>query len=295
MNDRLFVFKHFADLDGDLRLLVAVGQLAQVIGRSADANDRLHAQLRVYGVLNALGQRADILRGLVRRHFLNDDNVRLTHTEHKIMLPVREHILDQLEHSNICHVHLTHQQHGARHVGGKMQLLGAHIYVAGENVVRNDVFDESGFVVLFLKVCAGLRHADGRENADAARRLVIALDKHGILKTRRAGRQNLIRACVRCKQLLLHFTHRGLKVIQARADHRKLTAGNDKPLLVHNTNAARGGIFHLNDHALKNSARHIFSSYERPPQSPTAPTNFLLYIIADLCAFFNRKMVVFCE
>ena len=50
--------------------------------------------------------------------------------------------------------------------------------------------------------------------------------------------------------------HRGLKVIQARADHRKLTAGNDKPLLVHNTNAARGGIFHLNDHALKTRVTH---------------------------------------
>ena len=147
------------------------------------------------------------------------------------MLPIREHVLDQLEHGDIRHVHLTHQQHSARHVGGKMQLLGTHIHVAGENVVRNDVLDEGSLVVLFLKVCAGLRHADGRENADAARRLVIALDKHGILKTRRAGRQNLIRACVRCKQLLLHFTHRGLKVIQARADHRKLTAGNDKPLL----------------------------------------------------------------
>ena len=295
MNDRLLVFKHLADLDGDLRLLIAVGQLAQVVGRRADADDRLHVQLRVHGALNALGQRADILRGLVRRHFLDDDNVRLAHAEHEIMLPVREHVLDQLEHGDIRHVHLTHQQHSARHVGGKMQLLGAHIHVAGENVVRNDVLNEGGLIVLFLKVRAGLRHADGRENADAARRLVIALDKHGILKTRRAGRQNLIRACVRCKQLLLHFTHRGLKVIQARADHRKLTAGNDKPLLVHNTNAARGGIFHLNDHALKNSARHIFSSYERPPQSPTAPTNFLLYIIDDLCAFFNRKMVVFCE
>ena len=266
-----------------------------MVGRRADADDRLHVQLGLHGALNALGQRADILRGLVRRHFLDDDDVRLAHAEHKIMLPVREHVLDQLEHGDIRHAHLTHQQHGARHVGGKMQLLGAHIHVAGENVVRNDVLDEGGLIVLFLKVRAGLCHADGRENADAARRLIIALDEHGILKARRAGRQDLIRARVRCKQLLLHFAHCGLKVIQTRADHRKLTAGNDKPLLVHNTDAARGGVFHLNDHALKNSARHIFSSYERPPQSPTAPTNFLLYIIADLCAFFNRKMVVFCE
>lgn len=83
MNDRLLVFKHLADLDGDLRLLIAVGQLAQVVGRRADADDRLHVQLRVHGALNALGQRADILRGLVRRHFLDDDNVRLAHAEHK--------------------------------------------------------------------------------------------------------------------------------------------------------------------------------------------------------------------
>ena len=41
VNDRLLVFKHLADLDGDLRLLIAVGQLAQVVGRRADADDTL--------------------------------------------------------------------------------------------------------------------------------------------------------------------------------------------------------------------------------------------------------------
>ena len=80
-----------------------------MVGRRADANDRLNVQLRVHGALNALGQRADILRGLIRRHFLNDDDVRLAHAEHKIMLPVREHILDQFKHGDIRHIHLAHQ------------------------------------------------------------------------------------------------------------------------------------------------------------------------------------------
>ena len=211
------------------------------------------------------------------------------------MLPIREHILDQLKHGDVRHVHLPHQQHGARDIGGKVQLLGAHVHVAGENVVRDDVFDERSLVVLLLEVRAGLRHADGRKNADAACRLVIALHEHGILKARRAGRKDLIRARVGRKQLLLHFSDCSLKIIQARADHRELAASDHESLLVHNTDAARSCILHLNDHALKNSARHIFSSYERPPQSPTAPTNFLPYIIADLCAFFNRELVVFCE
>ena len=295
MDDRLLVFKHLADLDGNLRLLVAVSQLAQVVCRRTDADDRLHVQLRLHGALDRLRQRTDILRRLVGRHLLDDNDVRLAHAEHEIMLPIREHILDQLKHGDVRHVHLPHQQHGARDIGGKVQLLGAHVHIARKDIVRDDVFDECSLVVLLLEVRAGLRHADGCKNADAARRLVIALHEHGILKARRAGRKDLIRARVGRKQLLLHFSDCSLKIIQARADHRELAASDHESLLVHNTDAARSCILHLNDHALKNSARHIFSSYERPPQSPTAPTNFLPYIIADLCAFFNRELVVFCE
>ena len=56
MDDRLLVFKHFADLDGDLRLLIAVSQLAQVVCRRADADDRLHVQLRLHGALDQVQQ-----------------------------------------------------------------------------------------------------------------------------------------------------------------------------------------------------------------------------------------------
>ena len=255
VDDGLLVFEDLAHVDGDLRLFVAVGQLAQMAGRRADADDGFDV-LRLADVAHEIfRQSAHLLGGILARELLDDDDVRLAHGEHKVVLTIREAVLHMLQNGDVVPVELAHQQNGAGHVRGEVQLLGADIHVAGENVVADDILYKGGLVVLFLEVRAGLVHADGGENADAARNRVRAGDEDGVLKARRAAGENFIGALRGGEQRLLRLRHGG-EILQPRADGGKLAARNHKALLVHDADDAVRGFFHLNDYALENSTGH---------------------------------------
>ena len=46
------------------------------------------------------------------------------------------------------------------------------------------------------------------------------------------------------------------EVFHPRPDGRKLTAGDDIALIIHDADRSVDGVFHLNNNVLKNSARH---------------------------------------
>ena len=192
VDDGLLSVEDLADLDGDLGFLIPVGQLAQVVGRRADADDGLHQQLAPDGVFDVLGYGDDILRALLTGELLNDDDIRLAHRQDKIPLPVREEVLDNFQRRDVGTVQLADQIHGARHVGHKVQLLGPDIHVAGQDIVGNDVLDERSLVVLLLVIRSGLVHGHGGEDAYAARGGVMPRDKHGVVKARTGHAEQLI-------------------------------------------------------------------------------------------------------
>ena len=184
VDDGLLGVEHLADLDGDLGFLVAVGQLAQVVSRGADADDCLDQQLALDGVFDVLGHGDDVLGPLLARELLDDDDVGLAHGQDEVPLPVGEEVLDDLQRRHVGAVKLADQVYGAGHVRDEVQLLGAHIDVAGKDVVGDYVLDEGGLVVLFLVVRAGLVHRDGGEDAHAAGNGVVPGHEHRVVETR---------------------------------------------------------------------------------------------------------------
>ena len=267
-----------------MMLFIAVGELAQMAGGGADADDGFDV-LRLADVAHEIfRQGTHLLGGVFARELLDDDDVRLAHGEHKVVLTIREAVLHMLQNGDVVPVELAHQQNGAGHVRGEVQLLGADIYVAGENVVADDILDESGLVVLFLKVRAGLVHADGGENADAARNRVRAGDEDGVLKARRAAGENFIRTLRGGEQRLGRIRHGG-EVLQPRADGGKLAARDHEALLVHDADDAVRGFLHLNDHALENSTGHSCSSQSIASPQTLSISNRTLNNSRFLCIF----------
>ena len=111
-----------------------------------------------------------------------DDYVRLGDGEDEVPLPVGEEVLHDLERGDVAVLHLADEVDHAGHVGHEVQLLGADVHVAGQDVVGDDVLYKGGLVVLLLVVDPRLAHGDGGEDADAARGLVVAGDEHGVVE-----------------------------------------------------------------------------------------------------------------
>ena len=59
-------------------------------------------------------------------------------------------------------VRAADDEHAAVELGLDVQLLGAHVNVAQEDVVGKDALDERGLVVLFLVIALGGVKRDGR-------------------------------------------------------------------------------------------------------------------------------------
>ena len=110
----------------------------------------------------------------------------------RVPLPVGEEVLDDLQRRHIGAVKLADKVYGAGHVGDEVQLLGAHIDVAGKDVVGDYVLDEGGLVVLFLVVRARLVHRDGGEDAHAAGNCVVPGHEHRVVETRARHAEQLI-------------------------------------------------------------------------------------------------------
>ena len=55
----------------------------------------------------------------------------------------------------------AHNEHHAGNIGGKVQLTGLGVDIAGQDVVQHHVLDEVGFVELFIVVLLDALQADG--------------------------------------------------------------------------------------------------------------------------------------
>ena len=243
MDDALVVVEDLADLDGDLGLLVAAGELPQVAGWGADADDRVDAQLPLHGLLDVLREAVDLPPLEVGVHLLDQHQVRLGDAQDKVVLAVREQILQHLDGADVGLVHLADQEHHSGHVSGEMQLLGADVNVAGEDVVRDDVLDERALVVLLLVAGLGLAHGDGGKDTDGAGHGVVPADENRIFELAVQSAQKLVGALGGGEDLVGDVPDQALDLIQVGADHPQLAAGDDKALMVHNAHRAVRGVF----------------------------------------------------
>ena len=103
--------------------------------------------------------------------------------QHKILLLVREHTR---HHINGCHIRrhlLPHEEHNTRHIVAEMQFTGLDVNIAGQDIIQNNILDESCLIVLFI--IEGFDIIDGNRNqrADTARQLVLTLHKYRIFQS----------------------------------------------------------------------------------------------------------------
>src|SRR5699024_4495894 len=144
-----------------------------------------------------------------------------------------------------------HDEHHAGHVGGKVQLPGLGVNIAGQDVVQHHILDEIGFVELFVVVLLDALQADGQHGGKLAGRLVHALYEHRIIVVLGVGK--LLIAVTAPGKAVLTGHALGHKVLLHLADQIQLRAGDDGAGLVHHTDHTVDRVLHLVDHALKYS------------------------------------------
>ena len=297
MDDGLLRVEHLAHVDGDLRLFVFVRQHPQMARGGADADHAPEIELPAQFVLDLAGDLVNLGVVILRAgQLLDQDQVRLVHAQDEILLPVGEHLGDRLQRGQIRSVDLTDQEHGAGNIRGEMQLLGADINVAGQDVVRNDVLYEDGFVVLLLIVDPGLLKGHAREDAHAARRGVSPVHKDGVIGPGVHARHGLIGPLPRNEHLLGVIPLDAAKILQLCADHAQFAAGYDHALVIRHADAPVGGVLHLNDDTLKYSAGHkVLPLMILSTCTKTESLFYVFFIIVDFCAKFNRFFVYICK
>ena len=185
---------------------------------------------------------------------LDQHGVGLADIEHKVLLLVREQAADHIVSGDVAAGGHAHNEHHAGNIGGKVQLTGLGVDIAGQDVVQHHVLDEVGFVELFIVVLLDALQADGEQGRKLARSLVRAFHKHGIVVMLCAG-ELLIGVAIPHKavtgrQALCH------KALAHLSDQVQLRAGDHSAGLIHHTDHTIDGVFHLVDHALEYSIGH---------------------------------------
>jgi hypothetical protein len=93
--------------------------------------------------------------------------------------------------------------------------------------------------VLLLVVGLGLVHRDRGEQADAARRRVVALDENRIVKLTVRTADELVRPELGGEQLVRRLRVQALHIVEIGADHGQLAA-RDNEALVYRQRRSRG-------------------------------------------------------
>ena len=127
---------------------------------------------------------------------------------------IGEKRLQDLNARNVRALDLTHEQQRTRNIGGKMQLLGPYINVAGKNVIGNYILKKSSLIVLFLVIHLRLVKGDGSHHARHARHIVAALNKNGIVKLAAVIAEHLIGTHAAYKHRLREIIAHARKVVK---------------------------------------------------------------------------------
>ena len=230
---------------------------AEMLRRCTDADHALEIEIVMQLLFNGFGDLVNFLVAVRRAGQLFDENkVRFIDAEDKVLLSVGKHVGNGFEGGHIGALRLPDQKDGAGHIRSKVQLLGADVNISRQDIVGNDVLYKDRLVMLFFVVDLCLLKSDRSKNAHTARRGVMAINKDGIVQPRAEPADGLVRAGIGSEDLIRIFAEAAVEIVKLCADHGKLAARDNDPLIVHNADTPVGGIFHLDDDALENPAGH---------------------------------------
>ena len=276
--------KDLAHLDGDLGLLIRLGQLTQMLGHGADAHEHAALAVDAQSFFDPQGHLLHIAGTSVFVHLVDQHHVLLAHAENEVVLPVGEQALNQIQRSGLHPVvHRADDEHAPVHLGGHMQLLGPHVDIADEDVVGDDILHEGALVVLLFIIALGRVQRHGRHGAHRAADAVVAAGEHRIVKVSAPAGQCLEGLALQGHTLAVGLLN-GLYIFAPLlADPRQLAARDNGSLGVDDPDGAVGGLFELQHYILKNSTGHDTPScsLSKRPQTLCANCQVVAYIISS--------------
>ena len=260
VDDVLLRVKDLAHLNGDLCLLIALGQVPQVGGHGADAHHHRGLPAGTEGLLNRGGDLVQLLDARALRHLADEDHVALADAEDEIVLPVREQGLDHVRGDRLPLLQGADHEYAPGHVRCDPQLLGPHIDIPQHDVIGDDVLDEGPPVMFLLVVGFGCIQRHRGHGADGLADLVVAKGEGCIVKLGSPAVQGLECLSLRRDDGAAGSIDGRHMLRPPLADHRQFAAGDDDALTVNDANRPVRIFLQLQHHILKNSSRH-----GRPP------------------------------
>ena len=204
VDDVLLRVKDLAHLNGDLCLLIALGQVPQVGGHGADLAD--------------------------------EDHVALADAEDEIVLPVREQGLDHVRGDRLPLLQGADHEYAPGHVRRDPQLLGPHIDIPQHDVIGDDVLDEGPPVMFLLVVGFGCIQRHRGHGANGLADLVVAKGEGCIVKLGSPAVQGLECLSLRRDDGAAGGIDGRHMLRPPLADHRQFAAGDDDALTVNDAN-----------------------------------------------------------
>lgn len=188
---------------------------------------------------------------------MDQDDVRLSHGKNEAGLTVGEDTLHRLHRYGLdLVVRLADDEHAAAELRIDMELLGADINIADENVVGNNAFDEGRLVILLFVIALGRIEGNGSHCAGNAAHLVLAEGERREIKLTAPAGQGLEGLALKRDTLALCSVDRANQMRPLAADLRQIRTGDHRTLGVDHPDDCVGCFFKLQNDILKNSTRH---------------------------------------
>ena len=136
-----------------------------------------------YACPRGLEQAPTLWIGYLRVWTVRVNSVSYTHLiEDKILLLVREEILNDLISGDVVGGNDPDQQSYPVDVDVEMQLPGLDVDVAGQDIVQNYIFNEVIAVIFLIVVLLDAGEGDGQNRRIAGGHIIGALDKDSIVR-----------------------------------------------------------------------------------------------------------------
>ena len=148
----------------------------------ADADGGLEEELVFERIFDLAGNGKQLFAVALAVDELDHSDVGLIDGDDKVLLPIGEQALQHIHRSHVDVAGLPDKENRAVLIGREMELVGADIDVAGKDIVGDDVFDEGALVMLFFVIDLGAVERHMGHQAKAAGKIIVAVDKNGIVK-----------------------------------------------------------------------------------------------------------------
>ena len=267
-----------SDFQSGLCLLEGTGQFFDAVHNGTDTDIDTGIKFAAECIRNGTSQLFQVFGVHSPLDFLYQNDITFRNGKDKILVLVREQVLDDIISRNIVGGYNPNQQDNPADFRIKMQFSCLDDNIARQDVVQNHILDEVVAVIFFIIILLDVKQCNRQNVGILCSCIIYALYEYRIFRLiRRAER--LICISVPDKNIM-DITQIQRNEFIGGADFRQIAASNNGCTIIHNADSRINGIPHLMDKPLKQSIRHIETSF-RFLSYTTTQNGFLSVIRAD--------------